>query len=56
VPGIHHRKEYLAAAQRLPNYRVTCIQVEPGRRGHGLAAIAVRGAVQLIAQAGGGLV
>jgi GNAT superfamily N-acetyltransferase len=56
LPNIHHRKEYLATAERLPDYRVTCIQVERSHRGHGLAAVALRGAVDLIAQAGGGLV
>ena len=55
-PGIHHRKEYLATAERLPDYRVTCIQVERAHRGQGLAAVALRGAVELIAQAGGGRV
>ena len=56
LPNIQHRKEYVATAERLPHYRVTCILVERGFRGHGLAAIALRGAVELIAQAGGGLV
>ena len=56
LPDIQHRKEYLATAERLPDYRVTCILVERGLRGQGLAAIALRGAVGLIAQAGGGLV
>jgi hypothetical protein len=56
LPNIHHRKEYLATAGRLPDYRVTCILVERGRRGEGLASVALRGAVQLIAHAGGGLV
>ena len=56
LPSIQHRKEYLATAERLPDYRVTCIQVERGRRGRGLAAIALRGAVELIARAGGGVV
>ena len=56
LPGIHHRKEYLATAERLPDYRVTCIQVEKVHRGKGLASVALRGAVDLIAQAGGGLV
>ena len=56
LPDIHHRKEYLATAERLPDYRVTCIQVERGLRGQGLAAIALRGALELIARAGGGLV
>ena len=56
LPAIQHRKEYLATAERLPDYRVTCILVERGFRHRGLAAIALRGAVQLIAEAGGGLV
>ena len=56
LPSIQHRKEYLATSERRPDYRVTCIQVERGRRGQGLAALALRGAVELIAQAGGGLV
>jgi len=56
LPSIQHRKEYLATAERLPDYRVPCIQVERGRRGQGLAATALRGAVELIAQAGGGTV
>jgi hypothetical protein len=56
LPDIHHRKEYVATAERLPDYRVTCILVERGLRGQGLAAIALRGAVELVAQAGGGLV
>ena len=56
LPGIHHRKEYLATAGRLPDYRITCIQVEKVHRGKGLASVALRGAVDLIAQAGGGVV
>jgi hypothetical protein len=56
LPNIHHRKQYDATAERLPDYRVTCILVERGRRGQGLAALALRGAVDLIAEAGGGLV
>lgn len=56
LPDIQHRKEYLATAERLPDYRVTCILVERGLRGQGLAATALRGAVELIARAGGGVV
>jgi GNAT superfamily N-acetyltransferase len=56
LPSIHHLKEYVATAERLPDYRVTCILVERGLRGQGLAATALRGAVELIARAGGGLV
>lgn len=35
---------------------MTCIQVEKVHRGKGLASVALRGAVDLIAQAGGGVV
>lgn len=56
LPNIHHRKEYLATTGRLPDYRITCILVERSYRGQGLAAAALRGAVELIAQAGGGVV
>ena len=56
LPTLHHLKEYLATAERLPDYRVTCIQVERSHRGKGLAAVALGGAVDLIAQAGGGVV
>jgi GNAT superfamily N-acetyltransferase len=56
LPNIQHRKEYLATADRLPDYRITCILVERTYRGQGLASAALRGAVTLIAQAGGGLV
>ena len=52
LPNIQHRKEYLATSERLPDYRVTCIQVERDHRGQGLAAVALRGAVELIARAG----
>ena len=34
----------------------TCIQVEKAHRGKGLASVALRGAVDLIAQAGGRVV
>ena len=56
LPDIQHRNEYLATAERLPDYRITCIQVEKIHRGKGLASVALRGAVDLIAQAGGGVV
>ena len=56
LPDIQHRKEYLATPDGLPDYRVTCILVERGYRGRGLAAIALRGAVEMIAEAGGGVV
>src|SRR5690348_11185821 len=56
LPNIHHRKEYDATNERHVDYRVTCIKVDKTRRRQGLAEVALRGAVDLIAQAGGGVV
>ena len=39
-----------------PAYRLTCIFVDRDYRRKGLAAVAVRGALDLIAKAGGGVV
>ena len=56
LPNIHHRKEYDQGVVTPPDYRVTCIYVDKRHRRSGLAAVALRGAVDLIARAGGGLV
>jgi GNAT superfamily N-acetyltransferase len=56
LPNIHHRKEYLAAAEQLPDYRLTCIFIDKAYRRKGISALALRGALDLIAQAGGGIV
>ncbi len=56
LPNIHHRKEYEATRVSAPDYRVTCIFVDRRYRRHGLAALALKGALDLIAQAGGGVV
>jgi GNAT superfamily N-acetyltransferase len=56
LPGIHHKKEYDAGLASLPDYRVTCIFVDRDHRRYGLAAVALGGAVELIARAGGGAV
>ena len=56
LPNIHHRKEYEAALDRSPDYRITCIFVDKKCRRKGLTAIVLHGAVDLIAQAGGGVV
>jgi GNAT superfamily N-acetyltransferase len=57
LPNIHHRKEYEATRTgELPDYRITCIFVDRDYRRKGVAAMALRGAVELIAQAGGGVV
>jgi hypothetical protein len=45
LPSIYHRKEYEAGLDRLPDYRRKRV-----------AAVALRGALDLIAEAGGGVV
>jgi hypothetical protein len=56
LPNINHRKEYEASLDRLPDYRLTCFFVDRNYRRKGVAAIALGGALDLIAQAGGGVV
>jgi GNAT superfamily N-acetyltransferase len=53
---INFRKEYEAGLKALPKYRLTCLFVDRDHRREGVAATAVRGAVDLIATAGGGVV
>ena len=56
LPNIHHRKEWLQGVEQVPDFRITCLFVDRGYRRKGMAAVAVRGALALIAEAGGGLV
>jgi GNAT superfamily N-acetyltransferase len=56
LPGIYHRREYEAGLDKLPDYRLTCFFVDKNHRRQGLAGVALRGALELIAQAGGGVV
>jgi len=56
LPNIHHRKEYDETSTRQPDYRLTCIFVDRDYRRHGVAEFALRGALDLIALAGGGAV
>ena len=56
LPNIYHRQEYEAGLDRLPDYRLTCFFVDKKYRRTGVAAAALRGALVLIAQAGGGVV
>jgi GNAT superfamily N-acetyltransferase len=56
LPNIHHRKQWEAETEQRPDYRITCLFVDKRYRGKGVTAIAVRGALALIAQRGGGLV
>ena len=56
LPNIHHRKQYDAEADLHPDYRITCIFVDKKYRRRGVTALALHGAVELIAEAGGGVV
>jgi len=56
LPNIRHRKEYLETADLLPDYRITCMFVDKKYRRQGLSAIALRGVLELVAEAGGGVV
>ena len=56
LPTIHHRKQYDATKTADPDYRITCVFVDRRHRRQGVAELAVRGALDLIAQAGGGVV
>jgi acetyltransferase (GNAT) family protein len=56
LPNIYHLKEYEADLDRSPDYRITCLFVDKKYRRRGLTEIALRGALNLIAQAGGGIV
>src|SRR3954468_17965153 len=54
LPNIHHRKQYDAETETPPDYRITCINVTKSHRKKGYGRAALRGAVRLIAEAGGG--
>jgi len=56
LPNIYHRKEYEAGLDRLPDYRLTCFFVDKKYRRKGVAGVALQGALDLIARAGGGAV
>jgi GNAT superfamily N-acetyltransferase len=56
LPNIYHRKQYEADLDTLPDYRITCFFVDRKYRRKGVAAVALRGALGLVAQAGGGAV
>lgn len=56
LPGIAHRKEVETAESVIPDWRITCVFVDRRYRRRGIAGIAVDGALELIAQAGGGIV
>ena len=56
LPAIHHRKEWERTVEQIPDVRITCVFVDRRCRKSGLAEVAVRGALALIAEDGGGRV
>jgi len=56
LPSIKHRIEYAKDAPPRPDWRITCFYVDTKHRGQGIARAALAGALDQIAQAGGGLV
>ena len=56
LPNIHHRKEYDATKTADPDYRITCVFVDKRHRRQGVTELAITGALDMIAQAGGGRV
>jgi ribosomal protein S18 acetylase RimI-like enzyme len=56
LPSIKRKREYDKDAPPHPHWRITCFYVGTKHRGHGIARAALEGALDQIAQAGGGLV
>ena len=56
LPTIYHRKEYEAGLVEPPDYRITCFFVDRDHRRQGVSAAALQGALDLIADAGAGVV
>ena len=56
LPTIHHRKQYDATKAGDPDWRITCIFVDRRYRRQGITELAIRGALDLIAEEGGGVV
>jgi len=56
LPNIYHRKQYDNEQDVLPDYRITCMFVDKKYRRNGVLTVALEGALDLIAQTGGGVV
>jgi GNAT superfamily N-acetyltransferase len=56
LPRIKNKRVYLDGLTDLPDWRITCFFVDREYRGKGIAAAALKGALQEIARLGGGVV
>lgn len=56
LPNIKHRRVYDKEPPPLPDWRITCFYVDTKHRGQGIARAALGGALDQIAERGGGLV
>lgn len=56
LPNIYHRAQYEKEQDLVPDYRLTCFFIDRDHRRQGVAAAALRGALDLIARADGGVV
>jgi GNAT superfamily N-acetyltransferase len=56
LAAIKHRIAYQKDPPRRPDWRITCVFVDPAHRGQGVARLALEGALEQIAARGGGLV
>ena len=54
LPGIKHKREYDKEPPPAPDWRITCVFVDKRHRGQGIARAALKGALDQIAQLGGG--
>lgn len=56
LPRIHNARAYQNDNPTLPDWRITCFFSGKGHRGHGVASVALAGAVEQIRALGGGRV
>lgn len=56
LSNIKHRRKYDQEPPPLPDWRITCFYVDRKHRGQGIARIALDGALDQVAERGGGLV
>lgn len=56
LPAIYHKKDVESDGYMFPDWRITCIFIDKNHRGKGAAKAAVKGALELIRQSGGGIV